>query len=157
MIYLTDLNKFAKYNQIYIGSLVILLFSLAGIPPLAGFLGKYYLFLSGFEQNYYLLVITGLVTSLVSGYYYLNIIKIMLFDLTYTQTNLNLYQKNFKFNTKYKMYNNVFTNAIFFFCEIILIIFIITHNSYFNVIINTTLSCLYPLSITDNTLIIDSL
>lgn len=50
---------------------------MAGIPPLAGFFGKYYLLLHAQEQGFYGLVIVGLVTSLASAYYYLRLIKIM--------------------------------------------------------------------------------
>lgn len=55
----------------------MILLSMAGIPPLAGFFGKYYLLLHAQEQELYGLVIIGLVTSLVSTYYYLRFIKIM--------------------------------------------------------------------------------
>lgn len=48
---------------------------MAGIPPLAGFFGKYYLFLHAFETQYYSLVIVGLMTSMVSTFYYLKIVK----------------------------------------------------------------------------------
>jgi len=49
---------------------------MAGIPPLAGFFGKYYLLLHAQEQGLTLLVITGLATSLISTYYYLRLVKI---------------------------------------------------------------------------------
>lgn len=48
---------------------------MAGIPPLAGFFGKYYLLLHAQEQGLFGLVIVGLATSLVSTYYYLRLIK----------------------------------------------------------------------------------
>lgn len=50
---------------------------MAGIPPLAGFFGKYYLLLQATEQGLYLLVVIGLATSLVSTYYYLRLVKIL--------------------------------------------------------------------------------
>jgi len=50
---------------------------MAGIPPLAGFYGKYYLFLNAFETSYYSLVIIGMLTSMVSTFYYLKIIKLL--------------------------------------------------------------------------------
>lgn len=50
---------------------------MAGIPPLAGFFGKYYLLLQALEQGLYAPVVVGLVTSLISTYYYLRIIKTM--------------------------------------------------------------------------------
>jgi NADH-quinone oxidoreductase subunit N len=50
---------------------------MAGIPPLAGFFGKYFLFLSAFESENYALVVVGMITSLISTYYYLRVIKIL--------------------------------------------------------------------------------
>lgn len=50
---------------------------MAGIPPLAGFFGKYYLLVHAMEQQMYSMVIVGLVTSLISTYYYLRIIKMV--------------------------------------------------------------------------------
>jgi len=53
---------------------------MAGIPPLAGFFGKYFLFLSAFESENYALVVVGMITSLISTYYYLRVIKILWFE-----------------------------------------------------------------------------
>jgi len=75
MLYLSDLNSFAKNNPLYAIFFAIIIFSMAGIPPLAGFFGKYFLFLTLFEQKYYSLVIVGLITSVVSTFYYLRVIK----------------------------------------------------------------------------------
>jgi len=60
--------------------LSLCLLSLVGIPPLAGFFGKYYLFLAAIEQRLYWLVLVALITSVVSLYYYAGIIKVMYFD-----------------------------------------------------------------------------
>lgn len=60
--------------------LTLCLLSLVGIPPLAGFFGKYYLFLAAIEQRLYWLVMVALLTSVVSLYYYAGIIKVMYFD-----------------------------------------------------------------------------
>ena len=61
-------------------SLLIILFSLAGIPPLAGFFAKFYIFKSVIEQSMYFLAIVGLLATVVAAFYYLRIIKIMYFD-----------------------------------------------------------------------------
>lgn len=58
-------------------SLTVCLLSLAGIPPFAGFFGKIYLFWCGWNQGLYLLVYAGLLTSVISMYYYLRVIKVM--------------------------------------------------------------------------------
>lgn len=50
---------------------------MAGIPPLAGFFGKYYLLVHAMEQQMYSMVVVGLITSLISTYYYLRIIKMV--------------------------------------------------------------------------------
>ena len=57
-----------------------LLFSLAGIPPLAGFFAKYYVFLGAIKAGLYGLAVIGVLTSVVGAYYYLLIVKIMYFD-----------------------------------------------------------------------------
>jgi NADH-quinone oxidoreductase subunit N len=80
LLYLTDFRGFGqKYTQ-HSWSVAMILLSMAGIPPLAGFFGKYYLLLQAQEQQLYGLVIIGLATSLVSTYYYLRLIKIMWFE-----------------------------------------------------------------------------
>tara|TARA_B100000575_G_C22544916_1_gene348960 strand:- start:164 stop:484 length:321 start_codon:yes stop_codon:yes gene_type:complete len=60
--------------------MLIILFSLAGIPPLAGFFAKFYIFKSVLEQSMYFLAIVGLLSTVVAAFYYLRIIKIMYFD-----------------------------------------------------------------------------
>ena len=57
-----------------------MLFSLAGIPPLAGFFGKFYIFLAVIEQKMYFLAIVGLIATVISAFYYLRIIKVIYFD-----------------------------------------------------------------------------
>jgi len=57
-----------------------ILFSLAGIPPLAGFFAKFYVFLAAIEAQLYPLAVIGVVASVVGAYYYLRIVKIMYFD-----------------------------------------------------------------------------
>jgi len=61
-------------------SLLIILFSLAGIPPLAGFFAKFYIFKSVLEQSMFFLAIVGLLSTVVAAFYYLRLIKIMYFD-----------------------------------------------------------------------------
>ena len=58
----------------------ILMFSMAGVPPMAGFFTKLYVLKSGLEGGYYILAIVGVLTSVVSGYYYLRWIKVMYFE-----------------------------------------------------------------------------
>jgi NADH-quinone oxidoreductase subunit N len=58
----------------------MLLFSLAGIPPLAGFFAKFYVFLAAIQAGLYPLAVIGVLTSVVGAFYYLAIIKTMFFD-----------------------------------------------------------------------------
>ena len=75
-----DLSGLSKKHPILSFSLLIVLFSLAGIPPLAGFFAKFYVFLAVIEQSMYFLAIVGLLATVVAAFYYLRIIKIMYFD-----------------------------------------------------------------------------
>src|SRR5439155_20501457 len=58
----------------------MLLFSLAGIPPLAGFFAKFYVFLAAIKAGLYVLAVIGVVASVIGAYYYLLIVKVMYFD-----------------------------------------------------------------------------
>jgi NADH-quinone oxidoreductase subunit N len=62
-------------------AMAVFLFSLAGLPPLAGFVGKFYVFAAGIEGKLYALVVVGLVNSVVSLYYYARVVKRMFLDL----------------------------------------------------------------------------
>src|SRR5690606_9980456 len=75
-----DLGGLSSTNPVMATILTILMFSLAGIPPLAGFWGKWYVFLAAINANLYALAIIGMLASVVGAYYYLRIIKIMWFD-----------------------------------------------------------------------------
>ena len=75
-----DLSGLSKNHPMLSLSLLIILFSLAGIPPLAGFFAKFYIFKSVLEQSMYFLAIVGLLSTVVAAFYYLRLIKIMYFD-----------------------------------------------------------------------------
>jgi NADH-quinone oxidoreductase subunit N len=60
--------------------LAMLMFSLIGIPPLAGFFGKFYAFAAAIQAKLYILAVIGIVASVVSAFYYLRIVKVMYFD-----------------------------------------------------------------------------
>jgi NADH-quinone oxidoreductase subunit N len=60
--------------------LAMLLFSMAGVPPLAGFFAKFYVFLAAIKAGLYVLAVVGVLASVVGAYYYLAIIKVMYFD-----------------------------------------------------------------------------
>ena len=75
-----DLSGLSKNHPLLSLSLLLILFSLAGIPPLAGFFAKFYIFKSVLEQSMFFLAIVGLLSTVVAAFYYLRIIKIMYFD-----------------------------------------------------------------------------
>jgi NADH-quinone oxidoreductase subunit N len=75
-----DLSGLSKNHPILSISLLIVLFSLAGIPPLAGFFAKFYIFMAVIEQSMYFLAVIGLLSTVIAAYYYLRIIKIIYFD-----------------------------------------------------------------------------
>ncbi len=77
---ISDLSGLSATNPVMATILTILLFSLAGIPPLAGFWAKWYVFLAAINANLYALAVIGVLTSVVGAYYYLRIIKVMWFD-----------------------------------------------------------------------------
>ena len=77
---IADLAGLSRTQPTMAFLLAMLLFSLAGIPPLAGFFAKFYVFLAAIKAGLYVLAIIGVLTSVVGAYYYLLIVKIMYFD-----------------------------------------------------------------------------
>jgi len=75
-----DLSGLSKNHPVLSLSLLVILFSLAGIPPLAGFFAKFYIFKSVIEQSMYFLAIVGLLSTVIAAFYYLRIIKVIYFD-----------------------------------------------------------------------------
>src|SRR5262245_41487109 len=77
---ISDLAGLARTNGPMAFLFAMLLFSLAGIPPLAGFFAKFYVFLAAIKAGLYVLAVIGVVTSVIGAYYYLMIVKVMYFD-----------------------------------------------------------------------------
>ena len=77
---ISDLSGISKKHPILAISFLVILFSLAGIPPLGGFFAKFYVFTAVVEQKMYALAIIGLLTTVISAFYYLKIIKTIYFD-----------------------------------------------------------------------------
>ena len=76
-----DLSGLSKNHPLLSFSFLIVLFSLAGIPPLAGFFAKFYIFTAVIEESMYFLAIVGLLSTVIAAFYYLRLIKIIYFDL----------------------------------------------------------------------------
>jgi NADH-quinone oxidoreductase subunit N len=77
-----SLAGLAKTNLPMAFVLAMILFSMAGVPPLAGFFAKFYVFAAAIKAGFYPLAIIGVLASVVAAYYYLRVVKIMFFDET---------------------------------------------------------------------------
>ncbi len=116
-----DLSGVSKKHPILAISFLIILFSLAGIPPLGGFFAKFYVFKAVLEQEMYVLAIVGLLTTVISAFYYLRIIKIIYFDE--------------KSNTFDEVKNKLVQATIFLSCGILISFFL--YPSFLNNIVNS--------------------
>ena len=87
---ITDLAGLAQSRPGYAFVFAMLMFSLAGIPPLAGFFAKFYVFLAAVRAGLYPLAVIGVVASVVGAYYYLRIVKIIYFDEPAPQFERNI-------------------------------------------------------------------
>ena len=97
-------------NQPFISiSLLIFMFSLAGIPPLSGFFGKWLIFYSAVQSKFYLLAILGVLFSVISAFYYLKIIRYVFFENT--DVPLEFSQNS---EIKFMMYISLFITLLFF-------------------------------------------
>ena len=77
---LSMFNGLAKEHPVIAFSISVILLSMAGFPPLAGFLAKFYIIVSVMNSKLYLIAVMSLISSVISTYYYLRIIKLMYFD-----------------------------------------------------------------------------
>ncbi|SEK42779.1 NADH dehydrogenase subunit N [Bosea lupini] len=75
-----ELAGLSRNNGWMAFAMSMMMFSLAGIPPLAGFWAKWYVFLAAIEAKLYVLAVVGVITSVVGAYYYLRIVKVIYFD-----------------------------------------------------------------------------
>lgn len=78
--HLSDLAGFSKSRHVLAAIMSLFMFSMMGIPPLAGFFGKLYVFMAAIHAGFVWLAVLGVVFSVIGGYYYLRVIKIMYFD-----------------------------------------------------------------------------
>jgi NADH-quinone oxidoreductase subunit N len=74
-----DYSGLASRRPVLAGLMALFMFSLTGIPPFAGFFGKYYVFAGAVEAGYTWLAIVGVLMSVVSAYYYLRLVVLMYF------------------------------------------------------------------------------
>ena len=120
---INDLSGLSKNHPIISLCFLIQLFSLAGIPPLAGFFAKFYVFIAVIEQSMYFLAIVGLLATVVSAFYYLRIIKVIYFD---------------KPNDEFDRFNSLSLKLILSITTIILVVYFIYPGFLFKIIENIT-------------------
>jgi NADH-quinone oxidoreductase subunit N len=77
---IADFAGLSRTNPVLAFFFAMLLFSLAGVPPLAGFFAKFYVFLAAIKAGLFTLAVIGVLTSVIGAFYYLNIVKVMYFD-----------------------------------------------------------------------------
>jgi NADH-quinone oxidoreductase subunit N len=77
---ISDFAGLSRTNPLLAFFFAMLLFSLAGVPPLAGFFAKWYVFVAAMKANLFTLAVLGVLTSVIGAYYYLAIVKVMYFD-----------------------------------------------------------------------------
>lgn len=97
-------------------SFIITLFSMAGIPPLLGFYGKFYILFYAFKYNYFIIFSLGILMSILGAYYYLRIIKICFFEQVLINNEIN--QLFIKINWKELSFKLNFGYLLWFFFEI---------------------------------------
>ena len=93
-----DLSGLSKKHPILAFCFLIVLFSLAGIPPLAGFFAKFYVFMAVIKKEMFFLAIVGLLTTVIAAFYYLRIIKVIYFD-----PEQEKFDTNFNFGIKFTL------------------------------------------------------
>ena len=120
---INDLSGLSKNHPIISLCFLIQLFSLAGIPPLAGFFAKFYIFIAVIEQSMYFLAIIGLLATVVSAFYYLRIIKVIYFD---------------KANNEFDRFNSLSLKLILSITTIILVVYFIYPGFLFKIVENIT-------------------
>ena len=87
---ISDLSGLSKAKPIISVCIAIIMLSMAGIPPFAGFFGKFYIFIAALEAKLFYLAVLGVLSSVISAFYYLSIIKVMYFD----ELKVSDYQSN---------------------------------------------------------------
>ncbi|MBO6090637.1 MAG: NADH-quinone oxidoreductase subunit NuoN [Acetobacter sp.] len=77
---IADLAGLSKTDPGMAAALAIFMFSMAGVPPLAGFFGKFVVFAAAWQSGFYGLVFVAVISSVIGAYYYLRVVKVMYFD-----------------------------------------------------------------------------
>ena len=108
---ISDLSGLSKDKPIFSICIAITMLSMAGIPPFAGFFGKFYIFIAAVEAKLFYLAILGVLFSVVSAFYYLRIIKIMYFE----DLKISNYQTNISSKASLILFFSIITITMFVF------------------------------------------
>jgi len=108
---MSDLSGLSKDKPIFSICIAITMLSMAGIPPFAGFFGKFYIFIAALEAKLFYLAILGVLFSVVSAFYYLRIIKIMYFE----DLKISNYQTNISSKASLILFFSILTITMFIF------------------------------------------
>jgi NADH-quinone oxidoreductase subunit N len=92
--YINVLSGLFISNPFVAFSFALILFSMCGLPPLAGFFSKLFVFVSAVNVGMYPLAIAGVMTSVIASFYYIRVIKVMFFESTIKNNNLNTFSKS---------------------------------------------------------------
>ena len=106
-----DFSGLSRHKPLISLCIAIIMLSMAGIPPFAGFFGKFYIFIAAVEAELFLLAILGVVSSAISAFYYLRIIKIIYFD----EKEEVSYQLNFSLQSIFILIISIFFISFFIF------------------------------------------
>jgi NADH-quinone oxidoreductase subunit N len=109
-----DLQGLSKTNPKGAFCIAVLMFSLAGIPPLAGFFGKFVVFMAAIDAQLYTIAVIAVLTTVVGAFYYLRIIKLMYFDDPVGGINALPYDTNTSRETTIIVAVSVAVNVLFF-------------------------------------------
>lgn len=114
--YLTDLSNLFSTNKFLAIIIAINMFSLAGIPPLAGFFSKLFIFITAIQNNEFSLIFFAVIISIISSFYYLKLIKIIFFEQKYQIRYVDKIQKSNSYiliiGTQFILFLFIFPNLI---------------------------------------------
>jgi len=116
--YLTDLANIFTINKLIAIIIILNVFSLAGIPPMAGFFSKFFIFFAAIKNNYFSIVFFAIMISIISSFYYLKIIKIIYFEKIFKKLFIS---KINKFQSIIVIINTQFIIFLFLFPNIVLV------------------------------------
>ena len=126
--YIEDMSSLSKNHPLLAISMTIVLFSMAGIPPMAGFCSKFYLFFAALGASIYPLVIFGILSSMLSCFYYLKVIKTMYFDQN--KQSIETFQMDYEkswvitWTTFFTAFFFLYPNVIFLWTQKVALIFL---------------------------------